>query len=221
MSTVNSLGVNSSSSSSAAASNSTKPGAADLSDRFLKLLVTQMKNQDPLNPLDNAQVTSQLAQISTVSGIDKLNATLQSLTASQSLDTAAMIGRGVLAPGSQLDLKNGVAVGGVDLPQAVDKLVVSIKDSSGVEVRSIDLGPKPAGTNEFFWDGLTSSGATAPNGNYHYSVSAEQGGKSITADPLQFGIVSSIVPGSKDQAPILRINGLGEADLSSIKLIYQ
>jgi flagellar basal-body rod modification protein FlgD len=219
--TVNSLGVNASSASDTAANKSVASGAADLSDRFLKLLVTQMKNQDPLNPLDNAQVTSQLAQISTVTGIDKLNATLQALSASQSLDTAAMIGRGVLAPGSELDLKNGVAIGGVDLPQAVDKLVVSIKDSSGVEVRSIDMGPKPAGTSEFFWDGLTNTGTSASNGTYHYSVRAEQGGKSIASNPLQFGIVSSVVPGSKGQAPILRIDGLGEVDLSSIKLIYQ
>src|SRR6266581_9760134 len=74
----------------------------NIQDRFLKLLVTQMKNQDPLNPMDNAQVTTQLAQISTVSGIDKLNATLQTMVsgfdASQSLAAANMIGRGVLVP---------------------------------------------------------------------------------------------------------------------------
>ena len=62
--------------------NTAKPAADDLQDRFLKLLVTQMKNQDPLNPLDNAQVTSQLAQISTVNGIEKLNATIEAMASS-------------------------------------------------------------------------------------------------------------------------------------------
>ncbi len=78
------------------ASNAAKPGTDDPQDRFLKLLVTQMKNQDPLNPLDNAQGTSQLAQISTVSGIEKLNTTIQamanSFAAGQSLQAASMIG---------------------------------------------------------------------------------------------------------------------------------
>ena len=111
------LNASSSSLSTAANSNS----VANTQDRFLKLLVTQMKNQDPLNPMDNAQVTSQMAQLSTVSGIDKLNTTLQalssSMTASQSLQAATMIGHGVLTPGSSLDLLNGVAIGGVQLPQ--------------------------------------------------------------------------------------------------------
>src|SRR3990172_2141446 len=94
----------------------TKTAAQEQEDRFLKLLVTQMKNQDPLNPLDNAEVTSQMAQLSTVSGIEKLNTTLQAMSSSfassQSLQAAGMIGRSVLAPGSSLSLQNGAAVGG-------------------------------------------------------------------------------------------------------------
>src|SRR3989338_717076 len=90
--------------------------AADTQDRFLKLLVTQMKNQDPLNPMDSAQVTSQMAQLSTVTGIDKLNATLQALSDSmignQSLQAASMIGHAVLVPGQATDLVNGGGYGG-------------------------------------------------------------------------------------------------------------
>src|SRR3972149_4887791 len=92
-----------------------KPGAGEAQDRFLKLLVTQLKNQDPLNPMDNAQITSQMAQISTVSGIEKLNTTLQAMMASsdvgQWLQATAMIGNGVLVPGSTLELQNGTAAG--------------------------------------------------------------------------------------------------------------
>ena len=94
-----------------------KPAEQDLQDRFLKLLVTQMKNQDPLNPLDNAQVTTQLAQISTVNGVERLNATIQaiadSFTAGQSLQAAGMIGREVLVPGSTLQLTAGAARFGI------------------------------------------------------------------------------------------------------------
>ena len=89
-----------------ASSATSTDSTAATQDRFMKLLVTQMKNQDPLNPLDNAQVTSQLAQLSTVTGIDKVNATLQSLMGSmqpsQSLQAAGMIGHSVLAPGAGL-----------------------------------------------------------------------------------------------------------------------
>ena len=99
---------------------------ADQQDRFLKLLVTQLKNQDPLNPMDNAQMTSQLAQMSTVSGIEKLNATLNSLVDSvgnsQSMQAADMIGKSVLVPGSQLALSNGVAYAGINLAAAADQV---------------------------------------------------------------------------------------------------
>ena len=200
---------------------SVKPAADDPQDRFLKLLVTQMKNQDPLNPLDNAQVTSQLAQISTVGGIDKLNTTLQTMAASfatnQSLQAASMIGRGVIVPGSALKLENGVATGGVDLPQPVDQLIVTIKDGSGIAVHSKNLGPHPRGTVAFQWDGVTDSGAAAASGIYSFAVSAQQGGKNIDAGTLSFGLVNSISPGT--QGVVLEVGGLGVVGLSEIKQI--
>src|SRR6478735_11728176 len=92
-----------------------------LQDRFLKLLVTQMQNQDPLNPMDNAQVTTQLAQISTVSGVDKLNQTLNTMSSSflaaQSLQASGLIGRSVLAPGNDVMLQAGGGAGGIQLTQ--------------------------------------------------------------------------------------------------------
>ena len=94
--------------SNSSAGTATQLTAAEQGDRFLKLLVTQMRNQDPLNPLDNAQVTTQMAQISTVTGVDKLNAGIeklsQSLLSAQSLQSAGVIGHQVLAAGSTLSL---------------------------------------------------------------------------------------------------------------------
>src|SRR5574340_419013 len=85
-----------------------KSTAKETEDRFLQLLVTQMKNQDPLNPMDNAEITSQMAQLSTVEGIDKLNGTAQSLSssllASQTVQAASLVGHGVLAPAVVLEI---------------------------------------------------------------------------------------------------------------------
>ena len=100
-------------------------GVESVQDRFLTLLVTQMRNQDPLNPLENAEVTTQLAQISTVSGIDKLNQAMQGMTqgflATQSVQAGSLIGRGVLAPGSTLVLEAGQAKAGVSLAGSADR----------------------------------------------------------------------------------------------------
>jgi flagellar basal-body rod modification protein FlgD len=193
----------------------------DAQDRFLKLLVAQMRNQDPLNPLDNAQVTSQLAQISTVSGIDRLNATLQTLAAgfaaNQGLQAAGMIGRGVLAPGSTLTMENGAAIGGVDLPQPVDRLIVTIRDGSGTALHSMDLGPMPEGVLAFQWDGVTDSGARAVDGKYSFSVSAQQGDRKVDPVTLSFGRVRSISPESG--GVVLDVSGLGMIGLPEIRQI--
>ncbi len=103
-------GTTSATAAAATAAASTSQTAAT-QDRFLKLLVTQLQNQDPLNPMDNAAVTSQMAQLSTVNGIDQLNATVQALSASmatsQSLQATSMIGHAALVPGSQIAMAGG------------------------------------------------------------------------------------------------------------------
>lgn len=169
-------------------------------DRFMTLLVTQMKNQDPLNPLDNAQVTSQLAQLSTVTGIDKLNNTMQAMMAStqaaQSLQAASMIGHGVLVPGTSLSLSGGKAVFGAELSGAADAVQVTIADGAGNPVRVLDLGARPEGAVALTWDGKTASGATAPDGHYQVQVSATRGGQKVSANALGFGEVISVSTGS-------------------------
>jgi flagellar basal-body rod modification protein FlgD len=221
MDAVQSSGITQLSASGNLPGNSVKPAVDDAQDRFLKLLVTQMKNQDPLNPLDNAQVTSQLAQISTVSGIDKLNTTLQTMAASfasnQSLQATSMIGHGVLAPGSALTLQNGGAIGGVDVPQTVDRLTVTIKDSAGIAVHTVDLGPQPAGTIAFQWDGITDSGAPAASGTYSFAVSAQQGGSTVNAVTLSYGLVNGV--SNSAQGVSLNVGGLGVVALSDVKQV--
>ncbi|KIO49102.1 flagellar hook assembly protein FlgD [Nitrosospira sp. NpAV] len=199
-----------------------KPAAEDPQDRFLKLLVTQMKNQDPLNPLDNAQVTTQLAQISTVNGIEKLNATLQGMasgiTAGQSLQAANMIGHNVLVPGSALQLAGGSGVFGVDLAQPADSVKVTIQDSTGQAVRVMDLGALAAGPLALQWDGMSDNGTPAADGGYTMSISAQRGDQKVDAQTLAFGTVQGVSQGS--QGVQLNVGALGTANLADIKQIF-
>jgi flagellar basal-body rod modification protein FlgD len=196
-------------------------GAAATQDRFLKLLVTQMKNQDPLNPMDNAQVTSQMAQLSTVSGIDKLNTTLQALSDSmlsnQSMQAASMIGHGVMVPGDGVDLSNGAAYGGVELAQSVNKLDISIYDKAGALVRNIHLGAQPTGLVNWQWDGRNDAGTAVADGSYTFKVSATSGGKAADATALQFGMVNSVTQGSKGVT--LSVGQMDGITLSQVKQI--
>lgn len=192
-------------------------------DRFLKLLTTQLKNQDPLNPLDNAQMTSQMAQISTVNGIEKLNSTLSKLmsnsTDSQAMQAASILGHHVLVEGSGMTLpQDGQSLGAVDFPQAVDKATVTIKDANGLVVRTLQLGDQEAGLSEFVWDGKNDAGVAVAAGRYSFSVSAEQGGKSISAKTLELAEVTGVL---REATGIrLELGQLGNFNLADIRQIY-
>jgi flagellar basal-body rod modification protein FlgD len=172
----------------------------DAQSRFLKLLTEQLKNQDPLNPMDNAQMTSQLAQISTVSGIDKLNTTLTTLLqnsqSSDVLQAAALVGKGVTVAGNELTLSSSKAYGGFELPSAADKVTVTVKDANGIEVRKMELGAYDAGVHNFAWDGLSTSGAQAVDGKYTMSVSATRGDTTLKPVALQLSTVNSVLRSS-------------------------
>lgn len=181
-------------------SNKAKDAVVEAQDRFMTLLVTQMRNQDPLNPMDNAQMTSQLAQLSTVSGIEKLNAALENLMgsyqASQTLQATGMIGHGVLATGNSIQLSEGEALMGVELAGPADKVQVTIRDASGAAVHSFALEKQPAGTYPLAWDGKNDAGTTLPDGKYTFEVKATAGEQSVTATTLSFGQVASVSTGS-------------------------
>ncbi|MGE5526869.1 MAG: flagellar hook assembly protein FlgD [Rhodospirillaceae bacterium] len=191
-------------------------------DRFLKLLVTQLKNQDPLNPMDNAEMTTQLAQISTVSGIEKLNGTLQSLAAAfgatQSLQATAMLGQGVLVPGSGLTLKDGKAMGGVSLAAPADKVIVSISDANGVLLERMDIGAQPAGVASFTWDGDSEQGKAA-DGRYTFTVNAIRGDTRVESTALAYGRVTAVAPSAAGAS--VTVGDLGTVALTDVKQIVQ
>jgi flagellar basal-body rod modification protein FlgD len=190
-------------------------------DRFLKLLVTQLKNQDPLNPMDNAQMTSQLAQISTVSGIEKLNTTMASLSetfnSGQAMQAASLVGKGVMVAGSQLALAGGQAYGGVNLSGSADQVRLQILNASGAVVQTQDLGPRDVGNFSFAWDGMNDAGAVMPNGTYKFVVEATRGGEKVAADPLQVGTVSAVVRAKSGF--LLDLGALGTVDFKNVQQI--
>lgn len=190
----------------------------EAADRFLTLLVTQMRNQDPLNPLDNAQLTSQLAQINTVSGINKLNDTVAALAASisagQSLQAVALVGHSALVPGDKLELTGGKATGGFTLPSSAGGVTVTIKDAAGAVVRTLKLGMMKAGNGTFAWYGKTDAGSAAKDGIYTFSVAGTADGKAVTADTLIQGKVASLVAGASGMQ--LNLGQLGRFDLGQV-----
>jgi len=203
------------------AKSSTTSAAENPQDRFLKLLVTQLKNQDPLNPLDNAQMTSQLAQMSTVTGIEKLNTTLNSLVNdlgnSQSMQAASMIGKSVLVPGSELVLSGGQGFGGVNLASSADQVTVKILDANGNVIQSQSLGARDAGVFNIGWDGTTETGEKAADGAYKFEVTATQGGNAVEVSALQVGTVSALVRSSTGF--LLDLGPLGSVSFEDVQQI--
>ena len=179
----------SASSATSSTGSTTGTSATDLQNTFLQLLVAQLKNQDPTNPMDSSQMTSQLAQINTVSGISQLNTTLTSLatqmSAGQQSQAALLIGSTVLAPGSSMTVASGKASSfGVQLANSVGDLQVVVKNSAGTIVNTIDLGKQSAGTMPVGWTPTDTAGNTLPDGTYTISAVGTINGQPATATTL-------------------------------------
>ncbi len=201
-----------------------RSGMREVEDRFLKLLVTQLRNQDPMNPMENAELTMQLAQMSTVEGINKLNAGLEALMdsyrASQTLQAAGLIGHQVFVEGDRLALSSeGMGIGGMDLAQAAAKVRVSILDATGAVVRKLDLGDLPAGLSRFVWDGRDDSGAAlSPAGSYRFALNAELDGKAVKATALTLDEVYSVI--TEGTGMSLELAHRGRLSLDQVRQIF-
>jgi flagellar basal-body rod modification protein FlgD len=194
----------------------------EMSDRFLKLLVTQLKNQDPMNPMENAELTTQLAQMSTVEGVNKLNDSLDALNAqyraSQVLQGASLVGHQVLAEGDLLNLSGSAAVGGIELGGKADSVTVDIYDAGGALVKTLDLGPQDAGLTRFVWNGVNSGGALLPDGAYSFQVQATAAGQGVIHTPYSLSQVMSVAMNGSDFE--VEVSGLGNRGMNQIKQIF-
>lgn len=194
----------------------------EMGDRFLTLLVTQLKNQDPMNPMENAELTMQLAQMSTVEGVNKLNDSLDALNAqflaSQVIQGASLVGHQVLAEGDYLPMSNAAAVGGIALDGKADSVKVDIFDASGNLVKSLDLGKQDEGLVRFVWDGKDTAGNALADGDYSFQATATAGGKDVAATPYALGQVMSVA--LKNGAMEVEVSGLGNMSMDQIRQIF-
>jgi len=191
--------------------------AKEQTDRFMKLLVAQLNNQDPMNPMDNAQMTSQIAQINTVSGIQEVNDSIKSMATQfaslQMMQGASMIGREVLTEDNKLAINAGVGKGAFDLSGSADKVTVQVLSPGGQVLDTLNLGPMAAGRNNFEWNAANYSGAGSPS----FKVSASSGTQAVSTTSLARSTVESI---SSDATGMnLTVKGGGVVAYSAIKAI--
>lgn len=203
--------------SSTASTSTSATDAAASQDRFLKLLVAQLNNQDPMNPMDNAQMTSQMAQINTVTGIQQVNETLKSMAEQfaslQVMQGTSMVGREVLMSGNVLAPSGGVAGAAIDLAGPADSVKIDIVSPGGQVLESFNLGALDAGRQAFDWDASSYTGS----GNPTYRVTATLAGQAVATTSLVRDTVVSV--GSQNGAMRIELQGRDPVSYDSIKAV--
>lgn len=213
----------------AAAANAKNAKKGELNqDDFLTLMITQLKNQDPFKPMDPAQYVGQLAQFSSVSGLSDMNKNISALTSSlrgnQVLDGAALIGRTVIAEGSQVYRyvpAEGEAIptqGAVDVPAGASSVQLVVRDSAGTLVKTQSIDPR-SGVRGFTWDGSTNDGGSAPSGSYKIEVIAKVGDKNVSLNTSMAAQVSSVALDPATGALTLDTDTLGEIAMSDVERV--
>jgi flagellar basal-body rod modification protein FlgD len=181
-------------STAAAKSGGTDPTSTkDIAQNFLKMLTVQLQNQDPLNPMDNAQMTSQLAQLNMVDGVNKLNTTMGSLMAQMQaanfMNLSGSVGKTALAAGSDVYFTGQPVSLAAKLNDAVASLKATITDANGQIIDTLDLGPASGGVTDFFWDGRDSQGNQVASGAYKLQLAAKDlQGKDVGAQVASVGV---------------------------------
>lgn len=213
--------VTDSTSSALTSSTSTSTTQALGQEDFLTLMTTQFQNQDPFSPMENGEFLAQMAQFSTVSGLQDLNAQFQSLAASisgdQALQAASLIGREVLVSGDQVSL--GEAGQSVDLAVVANgpgEIVVDIMDDSGQLIRSLSMSADEAGNQRLSWDGLNSKGDPASAGTYQFEARMN-GGDALGV--LLAGRIDAVALGGNNGTQ-LQTEQLGDVDMSAVRALY-
>ncbi len=201
-------------------SSSTLPVTANdaaSADRFLKLLVAQMQNQDPMNPMDNAEITSQMAQIATVDGIAQLNDSVQDLSSQfvqmQALQGASLVGHDVIVPGSLLTVTDGLGQGGFELPGAADSVKVEILSAASVVIDTIDMGAQASGLHSFSWPTETANDTS----ELRFRVTALSGATKLNTTTLMRDRVEAVLTGG--DSLMLELSRTGSVPYTSVQAI--
>ncbi len=190
---------------------------------FLELMVAQLNNQDPLNPQENGEFIAQLAQFSSVEGIENLNNTVEamssSLQSSQALQASALVGRTVHILSDRTYLApQGEISGTIKLDRSTTSLTLNISNSAGVLVDQVDMGSQRAGDIRFAWNGKDANGVPYPEGDYLFTAISNIGG---TAEEIDIALSSNVDSDSinPDRSVMLNIQGRGAVPLLDVEEI--
>lgn len=198
--------------------------SAEMRENFMTLLVAQLRNQDPLNPMDNAEMTSQLAQINTVSGIEELNNTMNGINGQieqgQFMQATALIGKAVLVPGERILVGDGQPTPfAFELNRPAESVKVNVLDNNGNVIRTLDIGNLRGGMHTIEWDGKLSDGNKAADGAYRFQVEAVQDGRNVPFKSFNYAQVFAVNMGHPD-GPRLDLGGIFEpVRLSDIRQV--
>jgi flagellar basal-body rod modification protein FlgD len=192
-------------------------------DEFLTLMTTQLKNQDPMKPLDGTAFIAQLAQFGAVSGIQEMQTSMETLAASlrstQALNGASLVGREILAPSDSISHTEGVSVSGeVEVPEGIATIDIRITDAAGEVVRQMTV---PATNNMagFTWDGLRNNGVAAASGDYEIEAIGRVGAESESLSVLMSGRVSSVSIDANGAGLTLNTAALGPVSMAAVRRV--
>jgi flagellar basal-body rod modification protein FlgD len=221
MSTVS--GVSSTNTNTSASSTGKGMSSLGIND-FLTLMTTQLKYQDPTKPQDSSAFVAQLAQFSSVSGIQEMNSSLTSLLdaykTSQTNSATSFVGHDVLVNASSATLAaGGTLSGAVDTPTNTSAVTLEITDSSGAVVRQLALDPNAGGLTSFTWDGKNSDGDAVAAGAYSVKAVAVVNGKTAAETTYLNGKVGSVTIDSSSNSVVLNTAELGSVSITDVKQI--
>ncbi|MDD2048756.1 flagellar hook assembly protein FlgD [Pseudomonas putida] len=208
----------------ATATNSKTGNQALGKDAFLQMLVTQMQNQNPLDPQDNSEFVAQLAQFSSLEGITTLNETVTAISgnfkSSQALQASSLVGRSVIVQTDKAMVDTTKSfTGSVVVPQSLSNASVTITDKDGKVVKTIDMGEQKAGNSEFVWDGTNDAGEKVDPGTYTFAAKTTIEGKQLDMYTLLPATVSSVTLSQTGGEMMLNLAGLGSIALSKVQTI--
>lgn len=191
---------------------------------FMELMMAQLKNQDPMKPMDNGEFLGQMAQFSTVSGIEEMQVSMEALAdtyaSGQTLQSAQLVGQEVLVQNSTFELNEGEPVAGsFELETASGDVKLDISDAAGNVVQQVNLGAFPNGRHIFNWDGLSSEGKVLPPGKYSANVTFRQGEGYEAATVMTTRVVDSVEFGAAGETTLNTRQGdtLTMADIRQIR----
>jgi len=192
---------------------------------FLTLFTTQLKNQNPLDPVKNEAFVAQLAQFSQLEATTAMKASMENMAKSMQGDKmlagASMIGRKVAVPNAPAMLLGGQPVqASVDLPNGADGVQMKIMDNRGQVVRKLIYPAQSPGSMKLAWDGMSDSGAAMPDGAYTMQVLASSLGKAVQPVVNMFSTVRSVSnAGTGDNTWLLEVDGGKSVSLADVKQI--